>query len=159
MHNSIIKLALKFGLITCFTLVIFFLFMKYVSLIQIVELRCLNFVILLFGVNAAFHNYRRQTGLNIEYFKGFFLGFYTCTFAVIPFALFVFLYLWKIDPFLVNALKSNSLLMGVEITPEKAAITIIIEGVVSGVLIPFILMQYYRSGFEDSISKKKSFEI
>jgi len=159
MNNPIRKLELKFGLITCLALILFFFFMKYFNLIQIVELRCLNFFILLAGVNAAFRNYRKQTEPNIEYFSGFFLGFYTCIFAIIPFALFVFLYLWKIDPYLVNGLKSNSLFMGVEITPEKAAITTIIEGTVSGVLISYILMQYYRSGFRNPLKKKYNPEV
>ena len=159
MKNSIKNLELKVGLLTSAALIIFFLFMKYVDLIQIVELRCLNFFILLAGVNAAFRYHRRQTEANVEYFSGFYFGFFTALFAVVPFALFVFIYLWKIDPTLVVGLRSNSLFMGIEVTPEKAAITTIIEGVVSGVLISYILMQYYRSGFRNSIIKKPYLEV
>ena len=156
MKNKIKNLELKAGLLTSVALIVFFLLMRFIGLIQIVELRCLNFFILLAGVNLAFRYYRRQTTLNIEYFSGFFFGFYTALFAVIPFTLFVFFYLWKIDPSLVIGLKSNSLFMGIEVTPEKAAITTIIEGIVSGVLISFILMQYYRSGFKNLIKKEES---
>jgi hypothetical protein len=159
MRNNKKYLELKFGLLTCVALICFFLFMQFVDLIQIVELRCLNFLILLGGVNLAFLYYRRQGEANVEYFSGFFFGFYTALFAVIPFALFVFVYLWKIDPSLVVGLKSNSLFMGIEVTPEKAAITTMIEGIVSGVLISFILMQYYRSGFRNPINKNTSLEV
>lgn len=158
MKNPIKSLELKVGLTTCIALIIFFFFMKYFDLIQIVELRCLNFFILLGGVNAAFRYYRRETEPNVEYFSGFFFGFYTALYAVIPFALFVFLYLWKIEPTLIYRLKSNSLFMGVEITAEKAAITTMIEGIVSGVLISYILMQYYRSGFKNPIKNNQNIE-
>jgi uncharacterized protein DUF4199 len=158
MKDPIKKIEFKFGMITCLALILLFFIMKYFDLIQIVELRCLNFFVLLGGVNAAFRNYRKQTEPNVEYFSGFFFGFYTCIFAVIPFALFVFLYLWKVDPSLVFSLKSNSLFMGVEITAEKAAITTMIEGIVSGVLISYILMQYYRSGFNNPIKKNQNIE-
>lgn len=153
MKNPIRKLELKYGLITCSFLILFFFMMKYFNLIQIVELRCLNFFILLGGVNFAYRNYRKHTELNIEYFSGFFFGFFTTLFAVVPFGIFVFLYLWKIDPYLINSLKNNSLFMGVEITAEKAAITTIIEGTVSGVLISYILLQYYRSGFRNQVKE------
>ena len=159
MKNSIKNLELKAGLLTCAALIIFFLFMKYVDLIQIVELRCMNFLILLAGVNLAFRYHRRQTVANVEYFSGFFFGFFTALFAVIPFALFVFIYLWKIDPSLVIGLRSNSLFMGIEITPEKAGITTMIEGIISGVLISFILMQYYRSGFRNPIKEATILEV
>ena len=154
MKNPIKKLQLKAGLLICAALIMFFLFMRYFNLIQIVELRCLNFIILLGGVNIAYSYYRKQTESNVEYFSGFFFGFYTTIFAVLPFAFFVFLYLWKVDPDLVNGLKSNSLFMGVEITPEKAAMTTLIEGTVSGVLISYILMQYYRSGSRNPLKNK-----
>ena len=159
MRNNIKNLELKAGLLTSAALILFFLFMRYVDLIQIVELRCLNFFILLIGVNAAFRYHRRQSEPNVEYFSGFYFGFFTALYAVIPFALFVFIYLWKIDPSLVVGLKSNSLFMGIEVTPEKAAITTMVEGTVSGVLISFILMQYYRSGFRNPIDKKRSLEV
>jgi hypothetical protein len=159
MKNPTKKLELKIGLMTCLVLILFFFLMKYLNLIQIVELRCLNFFILFGGINIGYRYYRKQIESNIEYFSGFFFGFYTCIFAVIPFALFVFLYLWKIDPDLVNGLKNNSLFMGVEITPEKAAITTVIEGTVSGVLISYILMQYYRSGFRNPVKKNFNPEI
>ena len=159
MKNSIKNLELKAGLLTCAALIIFFLFMKYVDLIQIVELRCINFFILLAGVNIAFRYHRRQAGANVEYFSGFFFGFFTALFAVIPFALFVFIYLWKIDPSLIIGLRSNSLFMGIEVTPEKAGITVMIEGIVSSVLISFILMQYYRSESRNPIKEKPLLDL
>jgi hypothetical protein len=154
MKNKIKYLEVKVGLLTSLALVLFFLLMKYVDLIEIVELRCLNFFILLARVNVAIRYYRRQSTPNVEYFSGFFFGLFTAVYAVIPFSIFVFLYLWKIDPSLTIGLRSNTLFMGIEITPERAAITSMIEGTVSGVLISFILMQYYRSGFSNLIKRK-----
>src|ERR1035437_3516852 len=92
MKVSMKNIELKTGLTTSVVLILFFLFMRYFDVIQIIELRCLNFFILLGGVNVAFHYYRRKTDRNVEYFGGFFLGFFTSLYAVIPFALFVFLY-------------------------------------------------------------------
>ena len=159
MKNPITQLELKFGLTTCAFLILFFFVMKYLGFIQIVELRCLNFFILFAGVNMAYRSYRKQTELNVEYFEGFFFGFFTTLFAIIPFGLFVFLYFREVDPDLINSLKSNSLFMGVEITAEKAAVTTIIEGTVSGVLISYILLQYYRSGFRNQTKENFNPEI
>ena len=149
MKHPIINIDLKVGLLTSLVLILYFLFMKSVNLIQVVELRALNFFILLGGVYVTFHLHRKQKHRNIEYFKGLVLGIFTVLYAVIPFSIFVFLYLWKIDPYLISTLQSHTILIGVKITPEIAAESILIEGIVSGVIISFILMQYYREGFND----------
>ena len=145
MKELIKKVDLKAGLLICAGLIAYFLLMRFAGLVQIVELRAFNFVILFFGIILAFRHYRMHVDPEIDYFKGFVLGIFTTLYAVIPFALFVFFYLWKIEPSLINSLESHSLFMGIEITAEKAAETILIEGSISGVLISYILMQYYKS--------------
>ena len=158
MKNQIKNIEIKVGLLTSLTLILYFLFMKLVDLIQIVELRALNIFILLGGVYVAFYYERKQTHSNIEYFRGLLLGILTALYAIIPFSLFVFFYLREIDPYLIRVLQSHTILIGVKITLEIVAESILIEGIVSGVLITFILMQYYRAGFNDPVKKQESFE-
>jgi hypothetical protein len=158
MKNQTKHLEMKVGLVTCGVLIAYFLFMKLVDLIQITELRGLNIIILAGGVFYVYHHHRKQTHSNLEYFKGLLLGIFTTLYAVIPFSLFVFLYFWKLDPYLITTLKSHTLFMGMVITPEIATESILIEGIVSGVLLSFIMMQYYREGFADSVKKEESLE-
>lgn len=159
MKTQIKNLEMKVGLMTSAFLIAYFLFMKLIGLIQIVELRGLNLLILAGGVSYFYHTYRKQSQSNIEYFKGLLTGIFTTLYAIIPFSLFVLFYFWKIDPDLIHQLKSHTLFMGFVITPEIAAETILIEGIVSGVILSFIFMQYYREGFNDPpIKKENSFE-
>jgi hypothetical protein len=154
MKEQIKKLDLKAGLLICAALIAYFLLMRYLDLVQIVELRAFNFVILFFGIILTFRYYKAHFDSEIDYFRGFVLGIFTSLYAVIPFALFVFFYLWKIEPGLVLELKSRSFFMGVEITAEKAAETVLIEGIVSGVLITYVMMQFYKSEIRTTVNNE-----
>jgi uncharacterized protein DUF4199 len=158
MKNQIKNLEMKVGLTTSLALIAYFLFMKLIDLIEVVELRGLNLLILAAGVSYAYYYERKQTHSNIEYFRGLLLGIFTALYAIIPFSLFVLFYFWKIDPDLIHHLVSHTLFMGITITPEIAAETVLIEGITSGVLLSFILMQYYREGFNDPIKKEEGVE-
>jgi hypothetical protein len=75
------------------------------------------------------------------------LGGITTAASVIPFVLFIYLYFSQIDPLLLLLLKDNILFMGEQISPARAAASTMVEGICSGVIISFMMMQYFKSGF------------
>nr|MBP7246043.1 hypothetical protein [Bacteroidia bacterium] len=73
------------------------------------------------------------------------LGFITSIVSLIPFAFFLYVYFTYIDLDLLLKIKSGSSLMGSYLTPLASAIGVAIEGAAYGVIISFVIMQYYKS--------------
>ena len=144
---SIEKIGLKAGLITCASLIIYFLVMKYFNFMGNAIAWGLNFIILWGGIMLAYRYYRSKTKLNVDYGPGLILGGITTAAAVIPFVFFEFIYFSQLDVTQMTLLQNNSLFMGEQISPVKAAASSMIEGICSGVIISFMMMQYFRSGF------------
>jgi len=140
------KLALKAGLLICATLIIYFMLMKYLNLTHVTELRFLNFFILAIGLIMTFRHYRAKTKiLKIRFLDGILIGVFTTFVSAAVFAIFVYFYFLNIDPALIQELKGNTVMLGTgSLTPLYAAITIVIEGICSGVIISFAIMQYYK---------------
>ena len=142
------KVAIKFGLIVFISLVLYFLFMKFVGLFEIHELRGLNFIILIIGVWRALNYYRKRKDL--EYFEGIGLGSLTALIGVIPFALFIFFYLQTDTQFMANIVANEA--YGEYLNPYILAFLIAFEGGISGVLVSFGMMQYIKKGHIRSAS-------
>jgi hypothetical protein len=141
---STYTLAIKAGILTCIGFIVFFMFMKYMNLIHIMELRALNIFILFSGIYFAFKHFKRVTQKQITYLEGYILGCSITAISVISFALFSFVYFQFIDPGLIQNLKGNSPLLGIYITPAKIVITLIIEGLISGMILSFSFVQYIQ---------------
>lgn len=136
------KIGTGAGLITASCFIMYFTFMKYFNLLQVLELRALNFFILLAGIVAALNKYKKQNDNHIEYFEGLGLGVITTVFAVAIFAVFTGIYL-SINTDFMSYIKSNAM-MGSYLDPSSCSLVILIEGMASGVIISFTCMQYYR---------------
>ncbi|MFN0189876.1 MAG: hypothetical protein ACKVQV_14335 [Bacteroidia bacterium] len=147
--TTIQQLGIKVGLVICALYIGFFLLMKALNLGHISELRYINFLILILGLIYVF-NYFKRPGYKIEYLSGMGLGFITSTVSLMPFAFFLYLYFSYIDPDLLIKIKSGSTLMSSYLTPLASAIGVAIEGIAYGVIVSFIIMQYYKS----SLTKK-----
>jgi len=141
------KIGLKAGLIICTSLITYFMIMKYLNFMHSPVAWALNFIILFTGIILTYRYYRSATKLNVDYFPGLVLGCITTAATVLPFTLFVFIFFSLADQLLLSSLKDNVLFMGEQITPLRAAVATFVEGISSGVIISFILMQYYKSGF------------
>jgi hypothetical protein len=151
---SIEKIGLKAGLITAASLIIYFLVMNYLNFMNSSIAWGLNFIILWAGINLAYRFYRLKTKLNVDYFPGLILGGITTAASVIPYVIFVFIWFSQSDAALMSILKSNNLFMGEQITPMKAAGSTMIEGICSGAIISFMMMQYFKSGFRRKRKEK-----
>ncbi len=152
---SIPKLAVKAGFIICTSFILYFMLMKYFNLTQFAILRFLNLFILTGGLFLTFRYYRIKTKvLNIAYFDGLTLGVVTTLTSFILFAIFIYNYFLYIDPLLLQELKDNTVMMGNSLTAFAASATILIEGICSGVILSFVIMQYFKSGFYRTLQEK-----
>ena len=98
-----------------------------------------------------------KTNPNVEYFSGMLLGTAITAVNVLLFTLFVYLYFSTLTTDQLVLLQGNILFMGGTISPLKIAGATFVEGFSSGVVISFIIMQYYKSGFR-KVKANKSIE-
>lgn len=146
--------GVKTGVITCASLITYFMLMKYLNFMNSPIAWAFNFAILAAGIILAFRYYRTKTTLNVDYIPGLILGSITTAVSVIPFAVFIYIFFSQTDQVSLLLLKDNVLFMGEQITPTRAAFATAIEGLCSGVLVTFIMMQYLRSGFKRGRNEK-----
>lgn len=139
---TIEKVVIKYGSIIAILLIAFFLLMKLSGLAHIYELRVLNFFILAFGV---WHAIRHMKNHNegFSYFKGIGTGFFTSAFSLLLFSIFVFIYTNIIDPAFMVHLQANAP-YGEYLNPYIASFVIFFEGTISGVIVSFAMMQYFK---------------
>ncbi|MES2691266.1 MAG: DUF4199 domain-containing protein [Bacteroidota bacterium] len=142
--NSIGQVAFIAGLFTFLGMVLYFILMKFAGFVHIPELRFLNVLIAAAGGVGAIKYYNNQSQKHIKYLTGLSVSFITIIIGSVLFAAFVFSYFKFADPELLNAIRVDTPVMGINITPLTAAISVVAEGLVSGLLISFIAMQYYK---------------
>ncbi|MDN5201422.1 DUF4199 domain-containing protein [Fulvivirgaceae bacterium BMA10] len=143
--HSMEGIAFKYGLLTFGGLLVFFLIMKFVGLVHIVELRSLNFLIMITGVWFALKTYEKEHSGEMIYFRGLGLGALTTVFAVIPFALFLFIYL-QFDQGFMLMIRQHEM-FGQYLNPYIVSFLIAFEGSLSGFFIAFTLMQYMKKKY------------
>lgn len=143
----------SYGLRITAGLIGFFLIMKLVGLSHIVELRLLNLFILSGGVYAALNRFR-QTHDELNYFRGLITGVTAASIGSVVFAFFLFLYM-KFDTEMMQFIIENEP-MGRYMNPYIASFIVALEGVFSGILVTFILMNYF--GAEKSEVSKSDVE-
>lgn len=154
---SIPKLAIKAGIAICISFIAYFMVMKYLDLLYMTELRFLNIFILITGLIVTFRYYRKQTNvLNVPYFEGLGLGLLTSFVSFALFAVFIYFYFLKVDPALLQSLKGNTVMLGnTSMNALYTAATVVLQGMVSGLIVSFVIMQYYKSGFYKTLNEKR----
>ena len=151
------RIDLYYGLLTAGGLVLYFLIMKFTGLVHVVELRVLNLFIMATGIYAVMRRFR-LTDLNqqFNYMRAFFLGVSTAIFASILFALFFFIYVTFIDRELMTSIIEREP-MGRFLNPYVASFVIAVEGVLSGILVTFMIINVKNADeIEDEVKKNKS---
>jgi len=138
-NQIIIKNALKIVL----GIVIYFFVMKLFGLDTISELRFLNFLFVVWGVNSAIRN-NIQKNKDTFYISNLFIGVSTSVIAVGIIIIGLISYVSLIDPSFVSVLE-QSFLWGSNLTLPLIIFAIAIEGIASSVICSFILMQYWKN--------------
>jgi hypothetical protein len=147
-NNTLERTALRWGLITFIMLSGYFILMKMLGLVHIIELRFLNAVIMFFGVYKAI-KILKSSEKKFQYFKGIGVGALTAIIASGLFTAFGFLYILVIDTGFVADLKMNEPL-GLYLNKYVAVMQIFIEGTISGFIFSYIIMQWLKDPRIDS---------
>lgn len=131
------------GALVSVSLIGFFLIMKAVGLAEVPSLRYFNFVFMAAGILSAFTYYKRKYSPGgLDYLFGLRLGIRITLTAIIPFAVFMFIYL-KMDRGFMEFIINNAD-YGRYLNPLNAAAMIGFEGFVSGALVSYITMPYFK---------------
>ena len=136
------KTGIRWGFITFILLSLYFLLMKLLGLVHIIELRFLNAFIMFYGVYKAIKTIK-ASGAKFRYFKGIGVGSLTAIIASGLFTLAGFLYILFIDTGFARVLETNEPL-GLYLNKYIAVMQIFIEGSVSGFIFSFIIMQWLK---------------
>ncbi|HEY5692713.1 MAG TPA: DUF4199 domain-containing protein [Cyclobacteriaceae bacterium] len=130
----------SYGLRIAAGLIGFFLIMKLVGLSHHVELRLLNLFILSGGVYMALKRFKASHSDRLNYFRGLITGVATAAIGSLVFAFFLFLYM-QLDSEMMQFIIENEP-MGRYMNPYIASFIVALEGVFSGLLVTFVLINY-----------------
>lgn len=133
-------LEVFYGLLIALGLVLYFLIMRVTGLVYVVELRVLNLLIMGAGIRAALKRFhRKDINQQFNYMRGFVLGISTAVIASLTFSGFIFIYLALLDKSLMQSIASSDT-VGRFLSPMSAAAIVCLEGVTSGMLVTYILV-------------------
>jgi glucan phosphoethanolaminetransferase (alkaline phosphatase superfamily) len=124
-------------------LIVYFVVMHMVGLSHHVELRLLNLLILVTGVFLALRRFRETHGSHLNYFRALVTGVSTAAIGSVIFAVFLWAYM-TFDSSLMQSIKENEP-MGRYINPYMGAFIVALEGLFSGLLVTFILINYVQT--------------
>ncbi len=130
----------NYGLKIAGGLIAFFLIMKLVGLEHHYELRFLNVFIQVGGIYFALKKFKETHGQHLNYFRALVTGVATGAISSAIFAIFLFGYL-SIDSNLMQGVIENEP-MGRYLNPYIAAFMVALEGLFSGLLFTFIIINY-----------------
>jgi hypothetical protein len=121
-------------------LIVYFVVMHLTGLSHHVELRLMNLLILVAGVYLALKKFRTTHSDQLNYFRALATGVSTAAIGSCIFAVFIFAYM-KLDTSLMESIVQNEP-MGRYLNPYIASFIIALEGLFSGLLVTFILINF-----------------
>ncbi|MBX2915027.1 MAG: DUF4199 domain-containing protein [Cyclobacteriaceae bacterium] len=133
----------NYGLKIAGGLIAFFLLMKVLGLAHIYELRFLNVFIQVGGIYFALKKFRETHDEHMNYFRALVTGVATGAVSSVIFALFLFIYL-TVDPGFMQDIITNEP-MGRYLNPYITAFMVALEGLFSGLLFTFIIINYVNT--------------
>jgi len=128
----------NYGLKITAGLVLFFVFMRIIGLHHHVELRLVNLIILSVGIYYALKKFKGTHGDHMNYFRGLITGVAAAAVSSTLFGIFMFLYM-KLDSGLMQSIIDNEP-MGHYLNPYISSFIVALEGLFSGMLVTFLLM-------------------
>jgi len=143
LFNDPNKIPENYGLKTAGGLTAYFLIMQVIDKHHHVELRMFNLVILAIGIYYALKKFKNTHEDHVNYFRGLVVGTATGAVASVLFGAFLFVYM-KLDHSLIQSIQENEP-MGHYLNEYISAFIVALEGVFSGMLCTFVLMNYVDS--------------
>ena len=133
----------NYGVRIALGLIVYFVVMHFISLGHHVELRLLNLLILAGGIYFGLKKFKETHGKHLNYFRALVTGVATGAVGSVLFALFMFIYM-KLDSSLMDSIIKNEP-MGRYLNPYMASFIVALEGVFSGLLVTFVLLNYFTT--------------
>lgn len=130
----------SYGIRIAAGLIGFFVLMFVLGFGHVVELRLLNLFILGGGIFFALKKFRETHGASINYFRALATGVTTAAIGSFIFGAFLFFFL-KMDVGFMEWIIANEP-MGRYMNPYIASFIVVLEGVFSGLLVTFVLINY-----------------
>lgn len=124
-------------------LIVYFVVMHLTGLSHHVELRLLNLLILITGVYFALKKFKQTHADHLNYFRALVTGVSTAAIGSCIFAVFLFAYM-KLDTGLMASIVENEP-MGRYLNPYIASFIVALEGLFSGLLVTFILINFVNT--------------
>lgn len=134
------RIPQSYGVRIALGLVFYFVVMQLAGLAHQVELRLLNLLILVAGVYFALKKFRATHEDRLNYFRALATGVSTAATGAFLFSLFLFLYM-SLDGGLMDSIRQNEP-MGRYMNPYIASCIVALEGLFSGLLVTFILINF-----------------
>ncbi|MFZ2907126.1 MAG: DUF4199 domain-containing protein [Cyclobacteriaceae bacterium] len=131
----------NYGLRLAGGLIVYFLVMKFAGLLHVVELRLLNLIILVAGIYFALKKFKETHEDHLNYFRGLVTGVATGTIGSFGFAVFFWVYVSFVDTELMQFIVEHEP-MGRFLNPYISAFIVLLEGVFSGLLVTFVLLNW-----------------
>lgn len=138
--NNPDRIPESYGLRIGIGLIVYFVVMHLVGLSHHVELRLLNLLILVTGVYLALKKFRESHTSHLNYFRALVTGVSTAAIGSFIFAIFLFGYM-KLDDTLMKSIIENEP-MGRYLNPYIASFIVALEGLFSGLLVTFTLINF-----------------
>jgi hypothetical protein len=142
-----ISTNIKVGIYSGLGLIFYFVIMRLFNLHHIMELHYVNILVLFIGLRYAIKQIISIKG-EIKYFEGLKSGIVVTIISLVIFNIFMVLYETIIDPSFLDFLKEN-IHLGKGFSTQETIFNVMgiltIEGLSSGFIMTFILMQYYKA--------------
>ncbi len=151
-NNTIEKLSVRYGILMACALGGYFFLMKVSGLEHNLELRALNLVILVSFVLMAIKEYKKIKGGSLAYLKGLGLGILTTMVGTLSFAIMVVFYVTVVSPEFMSLIQ-NQEPFGNFLNPFLVGCTIIIEGIASGFLATYGIMQFFKPSRVNAVAE------
>jgi ABC-type enterobactin transport system permease subunit len=138
--NNPNRIPESYGLKIAGGLIVFFLLMKVVGLAHHYELRFLNVFIQVGGIFFALKKFKQTHEEHMNYFRALITGVATGAVASALFAVFLFVYMSVDSAFMQGIIENEP--MGRYLNPYITAFMVALEGLFSGLLFTFIIINY-----------------
>jgi len=137
--------AIKYGMITAAICIVYFLVMRLAGFVNIPVLRFFNYAFLALGLVLAFQEVTHRIHKHrIDYLQGLGLGFLIALITAIVFSIFIFIYSYFIDLNFLTIVKPNLPSYNGDLNPYIIGVFIFGESIIFGVVLNFIIMQFYK---------------
>jgi hypothetical protein len=147
MQMTGINTNVKSGIFTALGLIVYFVIMRFLNLHHYLVLHYFNVVVLFIGLRYAIKHIISIKG-EIKYFEGLKSGIVVTLISIFIFNIFMIVYETIIDPSFLDFLKAN-IYLGNQSSTQQTVINVMgiltIEGLSSGFIMTFMLMQYYKA--------------